>query len=356
MNTHINEMGIIGLHTPRYDLLFKHLMGHFVQFKRWCYEGATFSLVPAAQLPQDVAGVSLGAGEQQVDPRDIFNPILHKGFTGESLGAFLDEYMDPTSLRGDSLDYSFVSENPDDGSQPSVETAYYQMLTQGGFRKMMPMDSIRNKSIYPLVYDLATTRQMSASWNNATTQGSNHVLQEPINEINELWQSPSDMFRLDPSMEVQSVNNARSQVMMGPDGYMPSGDSTNGFYSAPVPFITPRKKRLGWMDTLQKVLPVTDGTITTTSNSEPFTFAQLPKLMEYVIVTPPSYFTKLYYRLVIKHHVSFAVQRSAQGAGNALSSVFANYWNYMDQLPGGASVASVEAVGTDVTKVADGST
>lgn len=80
MNTHVGKLGLIGVHTPRYDLLFKHLFGFFVQYKRWKYDGATISLVPAAQLPSDVAGVSLEAGAQTVDPRDLFNPILHKGF------------------------------------------------------------------------------------------------------------------------------------------------------------------------------------------------------------------------------------------------------------------------------------
>ena len=95
MNTHLGKIGLIGIHTPDTDLLFKHLFGLFTQFKRWKYNGARFSLVPAAQLPQDIAGVSVEGGDQSVDPRDIFNPILHKGFTGESLGSFLDNYLEP---------------------------------------------------------------------------------------------------------------------------------------------------------------------------------------------------------------------------------------------------------------------
>lgn len=364
MNTHINELGIIGIHTPRFDMLFKHLMGHFIQFKRWKYNGATISLIPAAMLPQDVSGVSIGAGDQSVDPRDVFNPILHKGFTGESLGAFLDQYLTRNSYRGDSLTYAFFNETDTDSEQPNYEQAYYQMLTQGGFKKMMPMGSIRNQRIYPLVYDMATTRQLAASWNGAFNQGTGNtvgLINEPRGEINYTIHNDPGAGALTPSALVDSDlrfdgENKSNPIMVGRDYYGGSGSTSFGYED--IPIMTPRKRKLGWMDTLQKVFPA-EGTdtseVSTSVSSEPYTFAQLPKLFEYLLVTPPSYFTKLYYRLIVRHSVSFAGQRSALGAGNALSTLQTNYYNFMEQLPESASVAeSVETLGADVTKVIDG--
>lgn len=366
MNTHIGALGLIAIHTPRSNLLFKHLAGLFMQFKRFKYNGARFSLIPAAQLPQDVAGVNVGAGDQMVDPRDIFNPILHKGFTGESLGAFLDKYLDPNSTRGASLDYTIGSSGgviPDTVDQ---EAAYYQMLTQGGFRKMSPMGAIRNQKIYPMVYDLATTRQIAASVSDTyvveSDDSTTSDLGKPGYEVFNLDHSNEDTDSIWPSMRpgssVDSTKTSRSLYMgtvrYGENGrYMPSGS-----FGLDPAFITPRKRKLGWMDTLQRVLPVPDdGSIKPLAFSTPgdvYTFTHLPKLNEYLIVTPPSYFNKLYYRLVLQHEVLFSGLRSATGASNAIDSSRVEYNNYMEQLPDAAAANSVEVLGGDVTPVTDG--
>lgn len=362
MNTHIGALGLIGIHTPRTDLLFKHLSGLFMQFKRWKYNGARFSLIPAAQLPADIAGVSLEGGDQTVDPRDVFNPILHKGFTGESLGAFLDKYLDPGSLRGPSLDYTIGESGgiiPDSVDQ---QTAYYQMLTQGGFKKMAPMGAIRNQKIYPMVYDLATTRQLSASWDGTYgTNKSDPILQSPLDELSYINDVDIDGNNLSPSMRGLSSPNANRSARELATGVVRYGSEgqyiiNNSFMVDPV-FITPRKRKLGWMDTLQRVLPMTtvNSVIDTEPDSEPYAFSQLPKLYEYLIVTPPSYYSRLYYRLVLQHEVWFSGLRSATGASNAIPSADVEYNNYMEQLPGTTmATSSIDVLGGDVTPVTDG--
>lgn len=370
MNTHIGKLGLIGVHTPRYDLLFKHLFGFFVQYKRWKYNGATISLVPAAQLPSDVAGVSLEAGSQTVDPRDLFNPILHKGFTGESLGSILDEYLTLNSERGDSLTYAWFDQADAERVKPNFENAYYQMLTHGGFQKMMPLSSITGKFVYPMVYDMATTRQLTASWKGAYFKNAEDGLSyvdRPITEINAVVNPAADSTVLSPNAlsdkdhGVTGFGAFETPVVFGKDVYSETGKDTIGW--SDVPIITPRKRKLGWMDTLNKVLPVdapsgVNGNLAFDGRSEPYTFSGLPKLFEYLFVTPPSYYNKLYYRMVIRHHVSFAGQRSAIGAGSAISSLQTNYYNFMEQLPAGgggtASASSLEALGADVIPVTDG--
>lgn len=357
MNTHIGALGLIGIHTPKTDLLFKHLSGLFTQFKRWKYNGARFSLIPAAQLPQDVAGVTVGGGEQAVDPRDVFNPILHKGFTGESLGAFLDKYLDPGSQRGPSLDYTIGESGniiPDTEDQ---EKAYYQMLTQGGFKKMAPMGAIRNQKIYPMVYDLATTRQLSASWAGTWGPQNSPYLNDPWSELDSAEQVDTDQSQLSPSAlrGAPSANSQFGNVQVGSVRFGEGGQFISSTYFERDPtFITPRKMKLGWMDTLQRVLPAASLSEAPEYGGEPYTFAQLPKLYEYLIITPPSYFSKLYYRLVLQHEVWFSGLRSATGASNALPSKDVEYYNYMEQLPTEAAAASIDVLNGEVTPVTDG--
>lgn len=369
MNTHIGKVGLIGIHTPRTDLLFKHLFGLFAQFKKWRYNGARITLIPSAQLPADIAGVAYEGGDQMVDPRDVFNPILHKGFTGESLGAFLDNYMDPDNHRGASLEYNIPGAVDDDRDGDAIkagdETAYYQMLTQGNFKKMMPMGSIRNKWIYPMVYDVASTRQLLGAWNGSyVNRGEGTTVNSPFSEIETSQWIDGDQSRIQSSLRpgANETDTLTRHMYMGLDRFGRDAEYTSGTEAAISPvFLTPRKRKLGWMDTLQKIFPasasVNLSNVSFDFESEPYQFAQLPKLYEYLLVTPPSYYSKLYYRLIIHHSVSFAGLRSATGAGTAISSKDVEYNNFMEQLPTEANVAtsaSVDVLGGDVTPVTDG--
>ena len=89
-NTKPGSATIVGVHTPISTRVHQYLHGFFEQFKKFRYSGCSMVVVPVSQLPVDPLQVSYEAGDPGVDPRDIVNPILHRGMHGESLGNTLE--------------------------------------------------------------------------------------------------------------------------------------------------------------------------------------------------------------------------------------------------------------------------
>ena len=71
----------------------RRLSGFFSQFRKFRYKGCSVQVVPAATLPADPLQVGFEAGENQIDMRDMLNPILFHGTHGESLPDCMEQYF-----------------------------------------------------------------------------------------------------------------------------------------------------------------------------------------------------------------------------------------------------------------------
>ena len=94
MSTEVGENVYYKVHTPTGISHIKKLAGFYKQFKEYKYLGASIALVPITTLPKDLLGVGYEAGDG-VDPRDLINPILHKGYKGEHL---ITDYLSERTL------------------------------------------------------------------------------------------------------------------------------------------------------------------------------------------------------------------------------------------------------------------
>ena len=68
--------------------------GLFQTFRKYKYLGASVRITPqAGALPLDPLGVSANPSDAQMDPRDVFNPILFRGCHGEDLGSIMNNWV-----------------------------------------------------------------------------------------------------------------------------------------------------------------------------------------------------------------------------------------------------------------------
>uniref|UniRef100_A0A8A4XDC7 Capsid protein n=1 Tax=Cygnus columbianus Smacoviridae sp. TaxID=2814973 RepID=A0A8A4XDC7_9VIRU len=332
LSTKTGEGTVLKIHTPLGQNIKRHLVGHFIQYKRYRYVGAKVNLIPASTLPADPLQLSYEAGETTIDPRDMVNPILWKHFHGEamisdmlaeenrydySMGGELGEGHAsgiPASLQefGTSIfayPYSQVAGTPGD-------FVYATSLMDNSFRKASVQTGF-STFCKPFAYNVASSYQISA----------NSVHGSPGTDLSG-WDntgSRSQMYQVPTDPGTDPDNLARG-AMYGPvnlaGGQVPAGSGTSADdanYSNPGSLFTNKLTRLGWMDTTQNGFVVdthvgsqvlsTQGLPTPASGA--FFNANLPAVQMLYVMLPPAYKTEFYFRLVIKHYFEFAGFRSA---------------------------------------------
>lgn len=319
LSTEVDKPSFLGVHTPVSGTARRMLSGFFQQFKRFKYSGAKITMIPVATLPADPLMISYEAGET-IDPRDLVNPILHKGMHGESLGAFLNSIMGDATILGDrmgSLDRIMISGGTGilDGQASALDggytALYYQALSDPSFRKSHIQKGFQRSGLVPLVYDVATNKQMNFAANNfggeyvgpgSTGRG---VTAEDAALGGAYVGGDSVNFGFE-----NSLNNAELNAM---------GYSIANFAGMGYQMFTPHMSRLGWMDCDQVVKYEVDAStslagVGTTAVQLPAVQASyLPRLFMYFVMLPPAYKTEMYFRVVINHYFEFRDFRSSLG-------------------------------------------
>lgn len=291
LHTEANHVSAIGIHTPTGDTPRKMFKGYFDQYKKYKYLGASITLVPAARLPADPMGVSYNSTGQvegtAMDPRDALNPIMFHGCHGDDMGAILNTLYGNDSSISDSLDGL-------DGGAKSIidlvgaslwvnmERLYYKALTDKTWKKANPMSGFKKGNLRPLVYSLATNRQImpydgSPAGLNVLSQGGDPTTQYVEDEDSDTW------------APVRANN---------------------------LQFFTPRLTRLGWMETRNVHAVAKSGIpgIDTPGDIPEFvaqaldttiTPAEMPKIYMGIILMAPAYGVEQYYRMIVNHRFAF---------------------------------------------------
>lgn len=287
---------IIGIHTPVTNRVHNYLHGYFEQYRKFKYRGCSVVAVPMATLPVDPLQVSYEAGEPGIDPRDMFNPILHRCIHGDSLGNSLESIfnLDVDKEVFDSLDK--VEWDPAQYPEIAnrVEAMYYAGLASQQWKKAHVQKGFRRSYIKPMYYGLGTNRQMMP-WSDEDMSsdvytegghmsiGTAGQISKPTSNLGQVGQDSGE-----------SISGAMNSTILR---------NGAGAYLLPQ-FFAGGLKRLGWLDTLQSgTRSVTLGDETTLTPASWWTL--LPKLNMYLMMLPPSYKCRMTLRLVIKHYYSF---------------------------------------------------
>lgn len=356
LHTDSESTSILTLHSPITNLPRQMLGGFFKQYRKFRYRGAKVTLRPASTLPADPEGISYEAGEPGIDPRDMLNPILTRGYCGDSLGTFLNTFMAPGAqnvrrqdtvggtrttvvtdgFTGSSLDRTSFEDSLVHGDWRSwyLEKLYYQSMSDPGFRKIK-MQRSYSRFFRPLTYELATTvqylakpqtsglvqREIATSSNVGTALAAASRRENNADAHTEEVDYLHDTLSLNPRNAVANVY-----------GY-PSGD-TNNLVAQRIttPVLTSNKRPLGWLDTdtvvntpgnVQDYILRTWGT--SYSDSMPIESVPsalfgpqmentvLPLINMGVFIFPKAYKQEMYYRMTISHVFDFKDYRPLKG-------------------------------------------
>lgn len=312
IHTDSESTSILTLHTPINSFPRAMLGGFFKQYRKFRYRGATIRMVPAARLPADPEQISYEAGEMGIDPRDMLNPVLFHGYSGESLGTFLNNFNVAGGQKkqqqvsvggnydtfvndgwfGNSVDKAsfFDQANAMDWRSAYLHRLYYESLGDNSFRKIRPQSGFR-KFLYPLVYELATTTQRLAhnpftdTGSDSTTYPAGLVYGRPIDATsanagaNNIGIREGQEVQADagptPSETYTNVTTPTAGTVDDPfassAGYFMDGQTlpvswvqSNSSSQAQsrwyivrktTPILTSHKRRLGWLDTDSVVVP-----------------------------------------------------------------------------------------------------
>lgn len=268
VNTVADSVSVIGIHTPVGNKPRQMLAGHFLQYRKYKYEGCSVVATPAARLPLDVMNIAIEAGQNGANPKDVFNPILVRGCHGDNLSAALNSiYKGAFQSEGSSMGKDDFSKNviPTDGL--TWEQIYYRMLQDPSFKKFAMSSGIKLSGLHPMVYNVATNHQLTdVIGNDGTTvysPGQTDVVTDGVVAFNGVT----------------------------------DGNVTNGTGGSADPifprFMTNRLQSLGWLDTKQVMDGFQSG------------YTSLPKIFMAVIVLPMSYRVSTAMRFVITHYFSF---------------------------------------------------
>lgn len=293
VNTLLNELSLLAIHTPQAPALKRMFHGFFEQYKKVKILGCNFKMVCATK--QDLDPTLAGSGVGQIDPRNVLNPILFKACTGEHIDALCDQIYNqgqeiaPTNA----LVSGSISQHVD--IKASAVDAYYSLLADDSWRKEHPQRGITVMGLRPMVHKVVTTQPFK-------------------------WSVGRRSSSIDGSFDAPLMTGAVS----------PSSGSTAGGFGAqsgaravdadpvnPSVFVSNGLTEMPWLDTsYTKVSTFTDGSGQESVNRKvSLLAANIPRVYMGCLVLPPSIgenSANLYYRIQVNWHILFKDFRPVQ--------------------------------------------
>lgn len=264
LQTTVGKMGLIAIHTPTYNSIYKLYAGLLVNHKYFKLERCDFAVACASVQPADPLQVGTEAGS--IAPQDLFNPLLYTACSTDSYNTIVSRALglNSTPLNGNS---GTISDSGLAGSQAfansvNSEQVYYSLLGESGWRKAMPQAGFTMSGLKPLVYTMVNTFGNIAQMSNLGNA-------EGVNTT-------------------QIVNNTGSLSTDTVNGTMFRGDSR------PMPRLPTSIGPVTWSGA------TSDAFYVQTGNRTP-----IPKTMVALIIVPPAKQHILYYRLRVVWTISF---------------------------------------------------
>ncbi len=314
LQTNVGKGTVLKVHTPTGNNVKRHLFGHFLQYKRYKYLGAKVSLIPASTLPADPLQLSYEAGDQNIDPRDMVNPILWKHYHGETMTTDVLHVQDQLPYDQDGMvdpyvaGYSIGEANYSQfgTSGVAIDKVYPRALMDTSFRKAGVQTGF-STFVKPFVYNVTSNIQLAPglSTGDALDPGFFMGLNPP---------DPTSQRTIEPI----GGPNLRGPRESGYKSTASSG-SNNTEQKYRLGFQTSNLVPLGWQDTLSRDFASGSGTDASTVGVTGAPFVSmgdfgigpnLPDIPMLYILMPPAYKTEFYFRMVIKHYFAFKGFRS----------------------------------------------
>jgi hypothetical protein len=338
LSTKVGKMGIVAIHTPTGSLIDKMWPGLVLQHKKVRFVKCDVAMACASMLPADPLQIGVEAGA--IAPQDMFNPILYKAVSNDSMSN-IQSYIQglgsagSTSLnsvnQGSVVDVNDPGFTNDAEAQIDAFSMYYGLLADSdSWRKAMPQAGLTMNGLFPLVYQVVSN------------YGVNGRPAKPVNDY-------KGGANTDPFDDVQFVEGynvsdaAATQInhvvnFRGPSMRMPAFDTTI-FDSA---------------DNRDNMIVPFANTANVKSN-----VGYAPACYVGLIVLPPAKLNQLYYRLKVTWTVEFSGLRSMAdiGSWSTLSGIgtIAYGTDYAEQSTAMSSITNmVDTDGASIEKIMEG--
>lgn len=315
LQTTVGKGTVLKVHTPTGNNVKRHLFGHFLQYKRYKYVGAKVTVIPASTLPADPLQLSYDAGDANIDPRDMVNPILWKHYHGETMTT---DVLPKTELDNYSVD---DMADPYVGGSAISEYEYGQFGTSG-----VPIDKVYPRALMDNSFRKAGIQQGFSTFVKPYVYNVTSPIQLAAYQSGGQSSAFKFMGVTDPSTTPvggYSVFENENGYLQGPGQTVYNAGSTVNSTSTKVDenltLTTNRLVPFGWQDTLSRSFRASNATSTSAIGSSVVNggdFAvgpNLPNIPMLYILMPPAYKTEFYFRMIIKHYFAFKGFRSCIG-------------------------------------------
>lgn len=325
LSTQVGKLGLVGIHTPTGTLIDRMWPGLVLQHKKFRFVSCDVAMACASVLPADPLQVGVEAG--QIAPEDMFNPILYKAVSNDSMSSIqgylqgLIANKNVATVEKGSIGYLNDPEMTFTGGSGGTEdidqvAVYYSLLADtSGWKKAMPQAGLVMRGLYPLVY------QMVSMYGQ-----------------NSFPQTPGNSNVVVPSTGDANVQTIIPNTLRGPSIRMPSVDTTA--YVAQ-----------GGLD--GNIVPAG------VANIESNTGLVQPAYVA-LIVIPPAKLNRLYFRLKVTWTIEFTGLRSMSDVGKwyTLQEIGRDSYG-TDYAAQSASMdvktSMVDVTSADVSKIMEGS-
>lgn len=156
LHTTKNKMTVIGIHTPKPNIIKANYPGLLMQCRAYRPVSADVRIACASVQPLDPLGV--GTSEGDVAPEDVFNPILYKAISNKGMSQ-LEARITQLVLSGNAqldVDGSSASIDVDSTTTVSDEFGiYYGLLSNThDWKHANPQSGLSMSGLRPLVYEM----------------------------------------------------------------------------------------------------------------------------------------------------------------------------------------------------------
>lgn len=336
LSTKVGKMGIVGIHTPTGGLIDKMWSGLVLQTEKFRFVKCDVAMACASMLPADPLQIGVEAGA--IAPQDMFNPILYRAVSNDSMNNFLSFIQNcgassgvkPILNKGSIVEVNNANFNEADNTTPIDQfEMYYGLLSSDGWRKAMPQSGLTMNGLYPLVYQVV---------NQYGINQFGSVLASGINAISQVGQLPITVNStgIPTSTDGGTAQAIGSAVFRGPSMRMPS---INTMY---------------FDDELDAdLVPNTRAYVKSNTGKVPPAYVGL-------IVLPPAKLNQLYYRLKVTWTIEFTGLRPLNDlmSWTATAALGQDTYgtDYVEQSAKMSSKTSmVDTSGSDIVKIMEGS-
>lgn len=154
LSTKVNKMSLIGIKTPRMEILKRAYGGLLSQYKMYRFHHCDVKIACASVLPADPLQVGVEAGD--IAPQDMFNPILYKAVSNQGMNALelrmhgiVQDANNANKFIGQSID---KTDNVV-GSFDNFAVYYSLLANRKGWKVAHPQRGLSMHNLRPYVYE-----------------------------------------------------------------------------------------------------------------------------------------------------------------------------------------------------------